>query len=302
MRDVPQLKLFREAQGLSQRDLAAMSGVAQNTISQLERGERKAMPSTVRKLADALEVVPQVLLAKSQREKNLARVAQTYRNRPPEVQERFDQEARERDLQIERESKERERAAEQRQAESRSLGIEEESQDRDKTARWTENFVSGPINILDSVPEEHVASIRSFWEEWYLQHYTVYEIVPSLLLYPEDLNMARSQLVTNDPQDALRAAQLVLRRAKRIVEEYDRHLQSFDRIPDHYYEDPAAQSRIQKLQEALSERRVEAAEAVQELMNLYDECLDTLEDQIIGMREEGNVIEKFVTQVQNWER
>src|SRR5215212_11724901 len=63
MRDVPQLKPIREDQGWSQRDLAARSGVAQNTISQLERGERKAMPSTVRKLADALGVDPPVLMA-----------------------------------------------------------------------------------------------------------------------------------------------------------------------------------------------------------------------------------------------
>src|SRR5215217_7049534 len=65
MRDVPQLKLVREGQGWSQRDLAARSGVAQNTISQLERGERKAMPSTVRKLAEALGVEPSVLLGEA---------------------------------------------------------------------------------------------------------------------------------------------------------------------------------------------------------------------------------------------
>src|SRR5215212_12002704 len=65
MRDVPQLKPIREDQGWSQRDLAARSGVAQNTISQLERGERKAMPSTVHKLADALGVDPPVLMAEA---------------------------------------------------------------------------------------------------------------------------------------------------------------------------------------------------------------------------------------------
>jgi transcriptional regulator with XRE-family HTH domain len=65
MRDVPQLKPLREGQGWSQRTLAARSGVAQNTISQLERGERQAIPSTVRKLAEALGVEPSVLLAES---------------------------------------------------------------------------------------------------------------------------------------------------------------------------------------------------------------------------------------------
>ena len=148
--------------------------------------------------------------------------------------------------------------------------------------------------IGDSVPEEHRSSIRSRAEERFLQ----YDVLPSLLSYPEDLDVARSRLVSNDPKEIVEAAQLVLRRAKRIVEEYDSHLHSFHRIPDHYYEDPAAQSRIQKLQETLSEQRVEAAEAVQELMDLYDESLDTLEDQILGMRKESDVLEQFVRQAQ----
>jgi transcriptional regulator with XRE-family HTH domain len=64
MRDLPQLRPIREERALSQRDLAGMSGVAQDSISQIERGERKARPSTVRKLAHALSVEPTDLLAK----------------------------------------------------------------------------------------------------------------------------------------------------------------------------------------------------------------------------------------------
>src|SRR5215217_5804554 len=102
MRDVPQLKLVREGQGWSQRDLAARSGVAPNTISQLERGERQAMPSTVRKLADALDVEPTMLLAESYLDMVIAKGAQAISRLPQEAREEFNQAAREIDLQIER--------------------------------------------------------------------------------------------------------------------------------------------------------------------------------------------------------
>ncbi len=47
---------------ISQRDLAQMTGVAQATISVLEREERTAQPRTVRRLAEALGVEPMDLL------------------------------------------------------------------------------------------------------------------------------------------------------------------------------------------------------------------------------------------------
>jgi len=61
MRSVPLLKELREHQQLSQRDLAQKSGVAHDTIGQLERGERKARTATVKKLAAALNVTPSIL-------------------------------------------------------------------------------------------------------------------------------------------------------------------------------------------------------------------------------------------------
>jgi transcriptional regulator with XRE-family HTH domain len=66
MRTLGNLKELREERGLSQRDLAHMSGVAQPTVGQLERGERKARPSTLRKLAIALGVEPSTLLSTDQ--------------------------------------------------------------------------------------------------------------------------------------------------------------------------------------------------------------------------------------------
>jgi len=47
---------------MSQEELAERSGVARDTISKLETGQRGAYPSTIRKLAAGLEVRPQMLL------------------------------------------------------------------------------------------------------------------------------------------------------------------------------------------------------------------------------------------------
>jgi transcriptional regulator with XRE-family HTH domain len=47
---------------MSQEDLAAKSGVARDTISKLETGQRRAYPSTIRKLAAGLDVEPRLLL------------------------------------------------------------------------------------------------------------------------------------------------------------------------------------------------------------------------------------------------
>jgi transcriptional regulator with XRE-family HTH domain len=55
------LRALRLDRALSQRDLAAASGVAQATINRLELGHRAAYPSTVRKLASALGVDPPAL-------------------------------------------------------------------------------------------------------------------------------------------------------------------------------------------------------------------------------------------------
>ncbi len=53
---------MRRDQALSQQDLSAATGVAQATLSDLERGKRGARASTVRKLAAALGVEPKELM------------------------------------------------------------------------------------------------------------------------------------------------------------------------------------------------------------------------------------------------
>jgi len=56
------LRDLRESKGLSQDDLAKLSGVAKGTIIDLELGRRKPRPSTRRRLAAALRVRPENLL------------------------------------------------------------------------------------------------------------------------------------------------------------------------------------------------------------------------------------------------
>ncbi len=50
------LRRIRTMRGMNQVDLAKASGVAQNTISEIELGKREARPATLRKLARALDV------------------------------------------------------------------------------------------------------------------------------------------------------------------------------------------------------------------------------------------------------
>ena len=59
-RGIPLLGLrpARQRLGLTQRQLASLSGIGQGTITKLERLERGAYPQTLQKLALALGVTP----------------------------------------------------------------------------------------------------------------------------------------------------------------------------------------------------------------------------------------------------
>jgi transcriptional regulator with XRE-family HTH domain len=57
------LRELREEAVLTVRELSALSGVSEDTITKIENGHRKARPSTVRKLAKALGAEPQELTA-----------------------------------------------------------------------------------------------------------------------------------------------------------------------------------------------------------------------------------------------
>jgi transcriptional regulator with XRE-family HTH domain len=59
------LRELRRERAWSQRDLSRESGVAQDTITRLETGQREAQPRTVRRLAGALGVEPRELMKRS---------------------------------------------------------------------------------------------------------------------------------------------------------------------------------------------------------------------------------------------
>lgn len=51
----------REARYLSQAELAMTAGISKNTLNRIEAGKAGAIPRTVRKLAEALDVAPETL-------------------------------------------------------------------------------------------------------------------------------------------------------------------------------------------------------------------------------------------------
>jgi len=60
--DVPHLRRLRQQAVLSQQQLAQSSGVARDTVSKLETGQRQAYPKTIQSLARSLGVEPRELV------------------------------------------------------------------------------------------------------------------------------------------------------------------------------------------------------------------------------------------------
>jgi transcriptional regulator with XRE-family HTH domain len=56
------LRQLREERALRQEDLAALAGLGKNTINRLERNRTEPHMTTVRKLAEALDVDPRELV------------------------------------------------------------------------------------------------------------------------------------------------------------------------------------------------------------------------------------------------
>ena len=61
------VRRLRELRALSQRDLAALAKLSVTTVNRIETGQRKPMPRTVRKLAEALGVTPEELITEQPR-------------------------------------------------------------------------------------------------------------------------------------------------------------------------------------------------------------------------------------------
>lgn len=61
------IKEFREAQGIKQKELAAMIGIAPNTLSQYENGKREPDIETVKRMAATLNVTVDCLLGQQEK-------------------------------------------------------------------------------------------------------------------------------------------------------------------------------------------------------------------------------------------
>lgn len=62
MIDPQRLKLERQERCMSQSDLATAAGITTATVSRLESGYHQAMPRTIRRLAEALDLKPSALI------------------------------------------------------------------------------------------------------------------------------------------------------------------------------------------------------------------------------------------------
>jgi DNA-binding CsgD family transcriptional regulator len=296
MRDVPRLRFVRERQAVSQRALAAMSGVAQNTISQLERGERKAMPSTVRKLAEALGVEPSVLLGEvltSRELEVLYLLAQGHTNSEIAeklfvsrgtvkiyvqhiisklaVSDRLQAVVRALQLGIlESEAAERTQAREERRKRAAEWAAE---------GRWAEHYVSG-----------HSAPVGGLDEELYLR----YALMLPREARQEEQNVAWAKLHSRDLREIIEVAQETPHVIYEVLEELRNKQASFESIPHVYFEDHDAQHRIERLRVALQQYQQEAGEAVQGLLELQREALHRLDAALNEMRKEGDELESIV--------
>ena len=61
------VRRLRERRALSQRELAARAKLSVTTVNRIETRQRKPIPRTVRRLAEALGVTPEELLAEQPR-------------------------------------------------------------------------------------------------------------------------------------------------------------------------------------------------------------------------------------------
>jgi transcriptional regulator with XRE-family HTH domain len=61
MQALQRLKEHRHRRGLTQEELAILSGVSRPTIAFLETTRRRATPATIRRLAKALKIRPEQL-------------------------------------------------------------------------------------------------------------------------------------------------------------------------------------------------------------------------------------------------
>jgi transcriptional regulator with XRE-family HTH domain len=66
---LPGLRAQRQRQGITQRELAELAGITQGSVWKLEAGHRGAYPKTIRRLCQALGIIPDDLLREDSAER-----------------------------------------------------------------------------------------------------------------------------------------------------------------------------------------------------------------------------------------
>jgi transcriptional regulator with XRE-family HTH domain len=80
--DVSPLRRLRQQAVMSQQQLADESGVARDTISKLETGQRRAYPTTIHKLAAGLGVEPRELVEAREGRPRAPEISNSQEDRP----------------------------------------------------------------------------------------------------------------------------------------------------------------------------------------------------------------------------
>jgi transcriptional regulator with XRE-family HTH domain len=241
MRTLANLKALREARGFSQRDLAHMSGVAQPTVGQLERGERKARPSTLRKLANALELEPSALLSTEQPTTAAEPAKDEMSGRPKEYR----------------------RWSYTQPTSLTEVGIRFYSEEADDYSpvfsSMVEGYAAGYALEDDVIPYYNVASIdRS-----------------------EALKEPQAKLNSEEAAEAADLALFIAGNIAESLEAQtgaESLLTDVDRLPDHYYSNPDSARRLARLGLSLAawqrDYSQEAARTIRELILLYELAME----------------------------
>jgi DNA-binding CsgD family transcriptional regulator len=303
MTSLSRLKRIREERALSQRDLAARSGVAQDTISELERGERQARPSTVRKLAEALGVDASLLLTDVLTPRQLeilSLIVQGYTNR--QIAEELYLSQGTLRLHIEHIMvKLGVSNCTQTAVKALQLGILDagSAPTRAREERRTpETEVEAEGRLAESsVTGQSAAAIED--EDMVLNSdddYPRYTLLLPRKARQEQRNIAWAKLDSGDLEDIFEVVQDMKLVIHKVLEDLGDKQASLETIPRRYFEDYDAQRRIEKRRVALREYQHEVIQTLRELVELYVEAMRRLEDAIEVMRKEGGELIRVVHQ------
>jgi transcriptional regulator NrdR len=253
MKVLANLKILREEKGLSQRDLAQRSGVAQATIGQLERCERAPRPSTLHKIAKGLGVGPAEFM---------------FLFGAPDADTLYGE-------------KGRWEAAGKGELEWYVAG-----KGYPPSAELASDFTNEDLDAqdFDTVDESLAAlHLRDYLGGW---SDSLYTRDPQKRTVEEILSEARERLDSNRPEDVSKASEVALAGARQITENINKRGREYEALPRRYYEDPSSARRIEKLRAALHHYQRAALEAIEELLKVHSEALHRLgESTTYGRRE-----------------